>query len=429
MDELELLKLKIETEELRFNPNHDGKTGRFTGKGGSGGIAIQIQALEAQKAGLSRFGEGAKKRAEIQKQIDELKAQEEPVEAKPQRPQPVQQTTAVEKGYPVTPEKEAQFKVIEENNAMTDDVHTGIRKPSDIKSPAEAFKTTIDEDSDYLYPDFTKADGEKALSTGKITVYSSKPIDQGGFISPSKMMASDYAGGGKVYSQVVDINDVAWIDSNEGQMAKITRGEIMDELEKRSSLCEVTSAEEDGKHIIVGRPIVYNSRTNIGEFDEVIESGALSKTDLKDVRFIVNHDTSKIPLARSRRNNGNSTMKLTHDEQGLLVEAELDTENNAEARALYSAVKRGDITGMSFMFSVPKGGDDWENLGTERPTRHIRSIGSVVEVSAVTFPAYGDTVISARSAETLENARTTLKEAEQDAELELLKEKTRAILF
>lgn len=205
----------------------------------------------------------------------------------------------------------------------------------------------------------------------------------------------------------------------------------MEDLEKRSSLCEVTSAEQDGKHIIVGRPIVYNSRTNIGKFDEIIEGGALSKTDLKDVRFIVNHDTSKIPLARSRRNNGNSTMKLTHDEQGLLVEAELDIENNSEARALYSAVKRGDITGMSFMFSVPKGGDDWENLGTERPTRHIRSIGSVVEVSAVTFPAYSDTVISARSAETLENSQNILKEAEQEAEkaaeLELLKEKTKIL--
>ena len=104
---------------------------------------------------------------------------------------------------------------------MTDDVHTGIRKPSDIKSATEAFKTTISDDDDYLYPDFTKADGAKALESGKITVYSSKPIENGGFVSPSKMMAQDYAGGGKVYSQEVDINNVAWIDSNEGQFAKI----------------------------------------------------------------------------------------------------------------------------------------------------------------------------------------------------------------
>ena len=107
---------------------------------------------------------------------------------------------------------------------MTDDVHTGIRKPSDIKSPTEALKTKINDNDDYLYPDFTKADGEKALQTGKVTIYSSKPIENGGFVSPSKMMAQDYAGGGKVYSKTVNIDDVAWIDSNEGQFAQVNGG-------------------------------------------------------------------------------------------------------------------------------------------------------------------------------------------------------------
>lgn len=119
--------------------------------------------------------------------------------------------------------KEEQLKIINKENPMRDEYHTGIRSVDDIKTPEEAFKTKIDEDEDYIYPDFTKKDGEKALETGKITVYSSKEIKQGGFVSTSKMMAEDYAGGGKVYEQEIDIKDVAWIDSNEGQLAKIKK--------------------------------------------------------------------------------------------------------------------------------------------------------------------------------------------------------------
>lgn len=119
--------------------------------------------------------------------------------------------------------KEEQLKIILKNNPMTDEYHTGIRTKEDIKTPEEAFKTKIDEDEDYLYPDFTKEDGEKALKSGKITIYSSNEIKQGGFVSTSKMMAEDYAGGGKVYSKEIDIHDVAWIDSNEGQYAKVKK--------------------------------------------------------------------------------------------------------------------------------------------------------------------------------------------------------------
>lgn len=54
---------------------------------------------------------------------------------------------------------------------------------------------------------------------------------------------------------------------------------------------------------ITGMPIVYNSKTNMGYYDEIIQSGALDGANLRDVRFLVNHDTSMIPLARSRNNN------------------------------------------------------------------------------------------------------------------------------
>lgn len=167
-----------------------------------------------------------------------------------------------------------------------------------------------------------------------------------------------------------------------------------------------TNDEKNGDHII-GRPIVYNSKTDLGWFDEIIEAGALDKANLKDVRFLVNHNTDMIPLARSRNNNENSTMQLEVDSEGMKIRVNLDTENNTEARNLYSAIKRGDITGMSFMFTIDD--EEWENLESDHPTRHIRKIGTVFEVSAVTFPAYESTEISARDKEALDSAKATLE--------------------
>lgn len=188
-------------------------------------------------------------------------------------------------------------------------------------------------------------------------------------------------------------------------------------------------AEEDEKHgaIITGRPIVYGSKTDLGYFAEIIERGALKKANLTDVRFLVNHDTSKIPLARSRKNNDNSTMRLSVDDDGMTIRVDLDIENNSEARALYSAVGRGDISGMSFMFGVD--GEEWEDLDSDYPTRHIKSISTVVEVSAVTFPAYEATEINARDKNALDSARALVetmrqsrgKSVDTDLQLEKLK--------
>lgn len=186
------------------------------------------------------------------------------------------------------------------------------------------------------------------------------------------------------------------------------------ELERRFVNCEVRANSEEKGDTVTGRPIVYSSRTNLDWFDEIVEPGALDETDLTDVRFLVNHNTDMIPLARSRRNNGNSTMTLSVDESGMRMDAVLDTENNTTAKELKSAIERGDISGMSFMFSVDA--DEWENLESDHPVRHITKIGSVVEVSAVTFPAYDATSINTRSKEALENARSAVETARQQRE-------------
>lgn len=192
---------------------------------------------------------------------------------------------------------------------------------------------------------------------------------------------------------------------------------------------EFREAEEEHPGRITGTAIVTNKRTDIGPFDEIIDAGALRQTDLRDVRLLINHNTDMVPLARSRNNTANSTMQLTVTEDGSLdIRADLDIERNADAAALYSAIQRGDITGMSFMMTVR--GENWENINSDHPTRHVTDIDKVFEVSAVTWPAYSATRLHARGLpEALESATEALEsERERLRMIERRKAKIRIMM-
>lgn len=203
----------------------------------------------------------------------------------------------------------------------------------------------------------------------------------------------------------------------------------MKEKEIRAFNFEVRADEnEEHGHFLTGTPIVYNEPTDLGWYKEIIDDGALDNTDLRDVRFLVNHNTDMIPLARSRNNNTRSTMQLeVVPNEGMNIRVDLDTENNAESKSLYSAVERGDLDGMSFMFTVDE--DKWEDLDTDYPTRHIISFSKVFEVSAVTFPAYEQTSLSARGlSEALESARRSLENAKTERdEIEARRKKVKLL--
>ena len=188
---------------------------------------------------------------------------------------------------------------------------------------------------------------------------------------------------------------------------------MTNEREVRIFSFEIRAGEtgkEDRKGQLTGTPIVFNQATDMGWYEETIDKDALKETDLKDVMFLVGHDFSSIPLARSRNNNEHSTMQMSVTDSGMDIRVDLDTENNAEARSLYSAVKRGDMSGMSFMFAVDK--DSWDDLDTDYPKRTITSIRKVYEVSAVAFPAYEGTSIQAASEDnTLESVKDSLESA------------------
>lgn len=200
-----------------------------------------------------------------------------------------------------------------------------------------------------------------------------------------------------------------------------------EELTTRSYSVELRAPEgNEERGVIEGVPIVFDRVALIhdwaGDFNEIIDRHALDKTDMKDVLLCVNHDLNKIALARSK--NGKGTMLFEVKEDGLHMRAQLDVENNPEAAALYSAIQRGDISGMSFMFRVND--EDWTDIESEVPTRTVRSISIVHEVSVVNFPAYTETSIHARS-DSQENERSPLAEARKAYAEEIAKKNGSAL--
>ena len=191
--------------------------------------------------------------------------------------------------------------------------------------------------------------------------------------------------------------------------------------------CELRAIEptENTGYIIEGHAIIYEQTVSIGGwFNEVVKRGALDGADLTDVPMFIHHKGETIPLARSRRNSNNSTLKLTPDSKGLHFRAELDVENNVDAKALYSSIQRGDISGMSYSFRVQE--EKWLNMDLPAPTREIYKFKKIGEISALWSPAYDGTSIEARDRElensdkmALDNARSTLDN--EKSELETLK--------
>lgn len=203
---------------------------------------------------------------------------------------------------------------------------------------------------------------------------------------------------------------------------------MKNELMKRDFYCELRAEEAENLKKIFGKPIVFGKEAVIGDsWREVMMAGCLDEADLSDVLLLVNHDDRKIPLARSRASK--RTMDISVDETGLSFTAELDTESNADARAVYSAIERGDITGMSFAFRVAPDGDDWifeEN--NDLPLRVIKKIEIVHEISIVSKPAYKDTFVFTRAeSEGLTEVRELAKK-KAESELEMAKLKALALI-
>lgn len=181
---------------------------------------------------------------------------------------------------------------------------------------------------------------------------------------------------------------------------------------------------DDGKMIVTGKPIAFNSETVIWEYDgiqykEIIDAKALDGAKMDDV--VLNIDHGGKPAAKTK----NNTLKLDKRADGLYMDAELS--QNATGRELYEDIENGFYDKMSFAFSVQE-----DSYDRETHTRKILKIKRLYDVSAVTFPAYEQTSISARSwaeaqydidmAEASNSVETDKRDAEvSQVELEKLK--------
>jgi HK97 family phage prohead protease len=169
-------------------------------------------------------------------------------------------------------------------------------------------------------------------------------------------------------------------------------------------------ASSDGMSF-TGYAAVFNSPSEPLPFTEVIREGAFKRSlkSRNEIKLFMNHNTDVV-LGSTRA----GTLKLSEDSRGLLAQAELP--DTSAGRDLSVLMKRGDVSSMSFGFSVPPKGDAWSSDGATRELHQVR----LHEVSIVTgFPAYEATTATVRSLDILAQRTAVDVDALSDAILKL----------
>lgn len=164
---------------------------------------------------------------------------------------------------------------------------------------------------------------------------------------------------------------------------------------------------EDGKMVVEGYAIVFDSPATWFGFTETISRDALKECDMSDVPLKYNHEDSHLILARTR----NKSLQLEVDDVGLKICAELiDTSANVD---IYKSIKAGLLDKMSFEFTIPEDGEVWD-LNTN--TRTITKIDRLWDVSVVDTPFYDSSSIYARALSSLDNEKKKLDNLKEQKE-------------
>lgn len=180
---------------------------------------------------------------------------------------------------------------------------------------------------------------------------------------------------------------------------------------KEIRIAELRAAPEDGKMIVEGYAVVFDTPATHGGFTEIIDRNAFVGADMSDVPLRYNHNNSWLILARTR----NNSLQLTVDDKGLFMRGELiDTSAN---RDVYMSIQAGLLDKMSFAFTTDK--EEW-NYDTD--TRRVLKVEKLYDVSVVDTPFYDTTSIYARALESLEDGKAAL-ESEKARVLEVEKMK------
>ncbi|MGE8143058.1 HK97 family phage prohead protease [Novosphingobium sp. NPDC080210] len=184
-------------------------------------------------------------------------------------------------------------------------------------------------------------------------------------------------------------------------------------MERRALTAAPELRADGGAKVARGYAALFNSETDIGGyFREKIAPGAFKDAIGGDIRALIDHDTGRV-IGRS----ASGTLRLSEDEKGLFVE--IDLPDTTDGRDLAVQLERGDISGMSFGFAVTH--DEWDETG-DIPLRTIHAV-ELFEVSAVAFPAYGDTSIALRSRDEARKEREKSEERKQHNQEGYLKRK------
>lgn len=178
---------------------------------------------------------------------------------------------------------------------------------------------------------------------------------------------------------------------------------------KEIRIAELRAVPEDGKMIVEGYAVVFDTPATHGGFTEIIDRNAFVGADMSDVPLRYNHNNSWLILARTR----NGSLQLTVDDKGLFMRGELiDTSAN---RDVYMSVQARLLDKMSFAFTTEK--EEW-NYDTD--TRRVLKVEKLYDVSVVDTPFYDTTSIYARALESLEDGKAAL-ESEKARVLEVEK--------
>ena len=165
-------------------------------------------------------------------------------------------------------------------------------------------------------------------------------------------------------------------------------------------LREATEGEKESR-TVEGYAIVFGVESRIladywDNYREIIEPGAITEDRLKemDIKMTMYHNREKI-LARSV--NGEGTLKLSVDEVG--VHYEFEAPNTVDGDTALELVKRGDLSGSSFMFwTDEKSGVSYEKRSDGIMLRRVKTIGMIYDMTIAADPAYEETTVAAREA-------------------------------
>ena len=237
------------------------------------------------------------------------------------------------------PHKEAQLRKVVAANAMEDAYHTGIRSVEDIKTFEEVYNISKREaenggyDELASYPDITNDMIEQALGDGHITIYSSKPIEDGAFVTPSRMQAEDYAGGGRVYSMEVPLEDVAWINLDEGQYAKVEKAQKEHRDTSKLEVKDMTSEEMALRDALVEAMA-----------DHLNAMGVETSTDWEEGQRVLDADAerrARLMGSRTERRKADIAEKLKGRELSAEQKAVVDVFTGEKNNAALSVTDKG----------------------------------------------------------------------------------------